>query len=81
MKDQTEKKKKIKEAPIFYAVNYILLTIIALGCLVPFFNVVAKAFSTYGKTVIILPRDFTWFNFQQVFGDVAYFRALSLIHI
>lgn len=49
MKDQTEKKKKIKEAPIFYAVNYILLTIIALGCLVPFFNVVAKAFSTYGN--------------------------------
>ncbi len=78
MKDQTEKKKKIKEAPIFYAVNYILLTIIALGCLVPFFNVVAKAFSTYGKTVIILPRDFTWFNFQQVFGDVAYFRAFGV---
>lgn len=44
MKDQTEKKKKIKEAPIFYAVNYILLTIIALGCLVPFFNVGRQSF-------------------------------------
>lgn len=73
-----EKKLHKREDVVFHFVNYILLAIIALACLVPFFNVIAKAFSEYGKTVVFWPQDFTWYNMQQVFTDVAYFRAFGI---
>lgn len=73
-----EKKLHKQEDVVFHVVNYILLAIIALACLVPFFNVIAKAFSEYGKTVVFWPQDFTWYNMKQVFTDVAYFRAFGI---
>lgn len=69
---------KSKEELIFSIINYTILTIVALMCLVPFFNVVAKMFSTYGKAVVILPQKFTLYNVQQVFADLAYFRAFGI---
>ncbi len=74
----TEKKVHTHEDIGLTIVNYVLLAIIALCCLVPFFNVISKAFSTYGKTVVVLPQGFTGFNFRQVFANAAYFRAFGV---
>lgn len=70
------KRNRIKESRKFFIVNYILLTIIALCCLLPFMNVLASAFSTAGQQVDFWPKGFTWFNFKQVFTDKAFFRAM-----
>lgn len=69
---------KIKESPVFHAVNYALLTIIGLICLLPFLNVLATAFSTANLQIDFWPRGFTWFNFQTVFTDANFFRAIGI---
>lgn len=66
---------KIKENRVFHAVNYALLVIIVLACLLPFVNVIAKAFSTYGRVVNLLPVEATLYNFRFVFTNWPYFRA------
>lgn len=70
------KRNRIRESRTFFIVNYILLTIIALCCLLPFMNVIASAFSTAGQQIDFWPKGFTFFNFQYVFTDGAFFRAL-----
>lgn len=70
------KRNRVRESRTFFIVNYILLTIIALCCLLPFMHVISSAFSTAGQQVDFWPKGFTWFNFVQVFSDKAYFRAL-----
>lgn len=69
---------RIKESPVFHVVNYILLTIIGLVCLLPFLNVIAIALSTANLDVNFWPRGFTWFNFSAVFQDANFFRALGI---
>lgn len=70
------KRNRIRESRKFFIVNYILLTIIACCCLLPFMNVISSAFSTAGQQIDFWPKGFTWYNFVQVFSDKAYFRAL-----
>ncbi len=66
----------IHENRVFHIVNYILLTLIVLLCLVPFVNIIAKALSTYtGKAVFLLPHEITWYNFSYVFTNWPYFRS------
>jgi len=69
---------KIKESPVFHTVNYILLAIIGIICLLPFLNVLAMAFSTANLQVDFWPQGFTWFNFKTVFTDANFFRALGI---
>lgn len=66
---------KIKENRAFHITNYILLTFIILLCLMPFLNVVSKSFSTYGKTVGLLPVGPTLYNYKFVFSAWPYFRS------
>lgn len=66
------------EAPIFKVVEYVILAIVAIVSIVPFFNILAKAFSTYGKPVILLPQDFTFFNVAHVFKTSGFFRAFGV---
>lgn len=73
-----KKQSHIKEAPVFHIVNYVLLTIIGLACLLPFLNVVAMSLSTANLEINFWPRGFTWFNFATVFKDVNFFRALGI---
>lgn len=75
---KTKSRYKIKESPVFHAVNYVLLTIIGLACLLPFLNVIAMALSTANLKVDFWPRGFTWFNFATVFKDINFFRALGI---
>ncbi len=74
-KSNTVKKNRIRENRVFHAVNYALLVIIILVSLLPFVNIIAKSFSTYGKTVGLLPVGATWYNFKFVFTNWPYFRA------
>lgn len=69
---------RIKESPVFHIVNYVLLTIIGLVCLLPFLNVIAISLSTAHLDVNFWPRGFTWFNFATVFKDADFFRALGI---
>ena len=70
------KKSLENEAPVWNIVNHILLAIIALVCLIPFLNIVSKAFSTYGKGVVaVLPQGFTGFNIKYALQNVEFYRA------
>ena len=66
---------KLRENRVFHAVNYALLVLIILLCLLPFVNVIAKAFSTNGRTVSLLPVGAPIYNFKYVFTTWPYFRA------
>lgn len=72
------KKKGMKEDPVFHTVNCILLWIVAIISIVPFFNIISKALSTQGKPVMFLPQGFTWFNMDYIFSNGDYFRAFGM---
>ena len=74
----TTKKRKVKENTVFNIINVTLLVIISLICFLPFLNVASVALSTAGQDVNFSPKGFTWFNFQHVFSDVAFWRALGV---
>lgn len=70
------KKTLENEAPVWNIVNHVLLAIIALVCLVPFFNILSKAFSTYGKGVVsVLPQGFTLYNVKYALKSAEFYRA------
>ena len=71
-------KKKIKESPIFYTINTIALVIISVICFLPFLNVLSKALSTAGNDINFTPKGFTFFNFEYVFSDPAFWRAMGV---
>lgn len=66
---------KIRENRVFHIVNYTLLVLIILISLLPFVNVLAKSFSTYGKSVSLVPVNFTFYNYEFVFTNWPYFRS------
>lgn len=70
------KKSLENEAPIFNVVNYIILAILALICFVPFLNLIAKSFSTYGTVVSLLPVKITGDNVGYIFAQVGFYRSL-----
>lgn len=82
MKDQkTIKMKggyKIKENPVFRIVNTILLIGIGVFMFLPFLNVLATALSSPNVKVNFVPVNFTLKNFQIVFTDLAYWRAMGI---
>ena len=75
MENAAEKKIRKTKISGLTVANYAILTLIAVICIVPFFNVVSKSFSTYGKTIMILPKGWTLYNYRQVFSTFAFFRA------
>lgn len=78
---QTEKRKngnRIGDSQTFHVINTIVLVLTAFVCILPFFNVLATAFSTAGHEINFLPKGFTWFNFKAVFTDPGFWRALGV---
>ena len=69
-------KKKHRKPSAFSITNYFILTLVGLGCLLPFLNVLASALSTANLQINFTPRGFTWFNFTTVFTDLSFYRAL-----
>ena len=75
MENTAVKKDRRRKVSSLAVANYALLTLIAVICIVPFFNVISKSFSTYGKTILLLPKGRTFYNYKQVFSTFAFFRA------
>lgn len=69
------KKSIANESPIWTICIYVLLAIIAVASLTPILNVVAKTFSTFGKTVSIIPQGFTLYNVKYVLKSWSFYRA------
>ena len=72
------KKRKVKENTVFNIINVAMLVIISAVCFLPFLNVISVALSTAGLDINFTPRGFTWFNFQHVFSDAGFWRALCV---
>ena len=72
------KKRKVKENTVFNIINVALLVIISLICFMPFLNVISVALSTAGFDINFSPKGFTLFNFQHVFSDAGFWRALGV---
>ena len=70
--------KRINENPTFHVINTVILILTAFICILPFFNVLATALSTAGHDINFLPKGFTWYNFQYIFTDVGFWRALGV---
>lgn len=73
----------IKETPgdkIFNVLNYTLLTIIALACLLPFVNIIASSFASpaevIAKPFIIFPETFSLDAYRYVLSTPTIFRSL-----
>lgn len=77
-KNAVIKRKKVKENTVFNIINVALLVVISLVCFLPFLNVISVALSTAGFDINFTPKGFTWFNFQYVFSDVGFWRALCV---
>lgn len=67
---------------IFNVCNIVFLTLIALAMFLPFLNVIAQSLSSSNAIINgevgLLPKDFTWINYQYVFSDKAIWRAFGV---
>ena len=65
---------------VFNGLNYALLTIIALACLLPFINIIASSFASpaevIAKPFIIFPETFSLDAYRYVLSTPTIFRAL-----
>lgn len=69
---------KIKENRVFNIINTFALVVISVICFLPFLNVLSVALSTAGNDINFTPKGFTWFNFQYVFTDPGFWRAMGV---
>ncbi len=69
---------KIKENRVFNVINTLMLVIFSAICFIPFLNVLSVALSTAGNDVNFTPKGFTLFNFQYVFTDAGFWRAMGV---
>lgn len=64
---------------VFYAINYVLLTIIALTCILPLLNVVALSLSGAGAVaggrVTLWPVDFSLSSYSSLFSGTPIVRS------
>ncbi len=72
------RKRRIKENRVFNVINVALLVVISVICFLPFLNVVSVALSTAGHDINFTPKGFTFFNFEYVFTDPGFWRALGV---
>ena len=63
---------------MFNIINTVALTVISIICFIPFLNVLSVALSTAGNDINFTPKGFTWYNFQYVFSDTGFWRAMGV---
>ena len=71
-------KNRIRENRIFHVINVILLTLVAVICILPILNVIALSFSSAGYTVSLLPKGFTLYSYGVVLSDMSFYMALLM---
>ncbi|MEK5164221.1 carbohydrate ABC transporter permease [Paenibacillus sp. FSL R5-0527] len=68
-----------KGEKLFYCLNYLLLTLIALSCILPLLNVVALSLSSAGAVasgkVILWPVEFSLYSFKSLFTGTPIVRS------
>ncbi|WP_346208087.1 carbohydrate ABC transporter permease [Caldifermentibacillus hisashii] len=81
MKKRKESKLK-KEGRIFPIINGILLTLVALACLLPFVNVIATSFAStqevVAKKFILFPTTFSLDAYRYILSTPTIFKALGV---
>ncbi|WP_046175552.1 carbohydrate ABC transporter permease [Domibacillus indicus] len=67
---------------LFNVVNYTLLTLISLACLLPFLNVIASSFATTDevmeKSFILFPTTFSLDAYTFIFSTPTIFKSLAV---
>lgn len=67
---------------VFNVFNVLFLSLLSLGMLLPFLNVLAQSFSSseaiIGGKVLFLPVNFTTINYEYVFSDASIWRAFGI---
>lgn len=62
--------RKTKGEKVFYLINYVLLSLVAVSCILPLLNIVALSFSDARAVVSgqvgLWPVDFTWFSYHSL---------------
>ena len=73
-----KKGSRIHENPVFHVSNIVVLTLTAIVCIMPFFNVLSTAISGHGIEVNFLPKNFTLESVIHVLSDAGLWRALGV---
>ena len=73
-----KKGNRINENPVFHVTNIVVLSLTALVCILPFFNVLSTAISGHGIEVNFLPKNVTLESVIHVLSDVGLWRALGV---
>jgi putative aldouronate transport system permease protein len=67
---------------IFNFINYTILLIIALACLIPFLNVISSSFATtqevVSKDFILFPTTFTLAAYKYIFSTPTIFKSFAV---
>ncbi|KQY91193.1 MULTISPECIES: carbohydrate ABC transporter permease [Paenibacillus] len=62
--------RKTRGEKVFYLINYVLLSLVAISCILPLLNIVALSFSDARAVVSgqvgLWPVDFTWFSYHSL---------------
>ncbi|GAA0356543.1 carbohydrate ABC transporter permease [Alkalibacterium iburiense] len=76
------KRKEPISSKLFNIINYTILIIIALACLLPFVNVIASSFATpaevISKSFIIIPETFSLDAYRYILSTPTIFRSLGV---
>ena len=58
LKFRTRNKNKIREGRVFMTVDYIVMIVFTVLCIIPFINILAVSFSAPYRTVMLWPNGF-----------------------
>lgn len=78
MKFRTKNKNKIREGRVFMTVDYIVMTIFTLLCIIPFINILAVSFSAPYRSVMLLPKDFDLYSYGYVLKSLEFYRSFGV---
>ncbi len=77
-KIHVEKKNKIKENRVFMTVDYVIMTLFSLICIIPLINILALSFSSPNIPVMLLPKGFEFYSYAHVLQSVEFYRSFGV---
>lgn len=73
-----KKKNKIRENRVFMAVDYIVMTLFSLLCIIPLINILALSFSSPNTSVMLLPKGFELYSYKNVLQSAEFYRSFGV---
>lgn len=77
-KVRVDKKNKIKENRVFMTVDYIIMGLFSLICIIPLINILALSFSSPNLSVMLLPKGFEFYSYKYVLQSVEFYRSFGV---